>query len=268
MSSIAPGPSPSPYPASQPVQVLRSPQGLATAVTALLSVGAVFALLATWGKVTRWQHMKQVLTDPPGTDHSGMAAADFLNSLVEFAQSLTTAATVVVFLMWFHRVRCNAGVFRPDGFSQSAGWAIGGWFVPIANLFFPYRTARETWDASVQNAPDGSFRSISGAPVVAWWLVGVSGWFLHGLASYQYGKAEGAAEVRDASSLGAFGDLIAVVAAVLAVLFVRKLTAMQGVKAAQGPNAAAWPPGSEHPHGPTAPSSARPSPRPGRGRHQ
>lgn len=241
MSSIAPGPSPSPSPflPSQPVPALRSPQGLAAALTALLSVGAVFALLAAWGKMTRWQQMKEVLTDPPGTDHSGMATTDFLNSLAEFAQSLTTSATVVVFFVWFHRVRRNGEVFRPDGFSQSTGWAIGGWFVPIANLFLPYRTARETWDASAQNAPDGSYRSVSGAPVVTWWLAGVTGWFLHGLASYQYGKAVGAAEVRDASSLGAIADLIAVVAAVLAVLFVRKLTALQGIKAAQGPNAAA-----------------------------
>lgn len=240
MSSIAPGPapSPSPYPPSRPVRVLRSPQGTATAVTALLSVGAVVALLSAWGKLTRWQNMKEVLADPPGTDHSGMAAADMSNALIGLVQSLTMLATTVVFIMWFHRVRCNAEVFRPDGFSQSAGWAIGGWFVPIANLFFPYRTARETWNASTQNAPDGSFRSVSGAPVVAWWLACVAAWFLDGLASYEYRKAMDPAAVRDASSLGVVADLVIVVAAVLAVLFVRKLTALQDAKAAQGPNAA------------------------------
>ncbi|MCY0928681.1 DUF4328 domain-containing protein [Streptomyces sp. H27-H1] len=207
-------------------------------MTALLSVGAAIALLSAWGKLTRWQHMKEVLTDPLGTDHSGMAATDYLNAFVGLVQSTTMLATAVVFIVWFHRVRCNAEVFRPDGFSQSAGWAIGGWFVPIANLYFPYRTARETWDASSQYAPDGSYRAVSGAPVVAWWLACVTGWFLDGLASYKDGKAVGAAAVRDASSLGAVADLVIVVAAVLAVLFVRKLTALQGVKAAQGPNAA------------------------------
>lgn len=241
MSSIAPGspPSPYPYPPSQPVRVLRSPQGTATAVTVLLAVGAVVALLSAWGKLTTWQNMKEVLADPTGADRSGMASTDMLNALVGLVQSTTILATSVVFIVWFHRVRCNAEVFRPDGFSQSAGWAIGGWFVPIANLFFPYRTARETWDASTQYAPDGSYRSVSGAPVVAWWLASVAAWFIDGLASYQDRKAVGAAAVRDASSLGVVADLLIVVAAVLAVLFVRKLTALQAVKAAQGPNAAA-----------------------------
>ncbi|MER5765558.1 DUF4328 domain-containing protein [Streptomyces sp. NPDC002082] len=241
MSSTAPGPaaSPSPFPPSRPVPALRDPQPLATASTVLLSVGAVVALLSAWGKLATWQNMKEVLADPQGTDHSGMASTDMLSNFVGLVQGLTTLATIVVFILWFHRVRCNAAVFRPDGFSQSAGWAIGGWFVPIANLFFPYRTARETWDASTQNAPDGSFRSASGAPVVAWWLALVAGWILDVVSSYQYGKAVGTAAVRDASSLGAVADLTMVVAAVLAVLFVRKLTAMQRVKAVQGPNAAA-----------------------------
>ncbi|MFB6518812.1 DUF4328 domain-containing protein [Streptomyces sp. NPDC056401] len=242
MSSIAPGqpPSPLPYPPSQPVRVLRSPQGIANAAIVLLSVAGVFALLSAWGKFSKRQNMNEVLAAPPGTDPgSALAAGDIINNLIGLAQSLILLATAVVFIVWFHRVRCNAEVFRPDGFSQSAGWAIGGWFVPIANLFFPYRTARETWDASTQSAPDGSFRSVSGAPVVTWWLACVAAWFLDGLATYKDGKAIGAAAIRDASSFGVIADLVILVAAVLAVLFVRKLTALQGIKAAQGPNAAA-----------------------------
>ncbi|WP_327303080.1 DUF4328 domain-containing protein [Streptomyces sp. NBC_01298] len=241
MSSIAPAPSPSPSPSppSRPAQVLRSPQASATAVTVLLSVGAVFTLLSAWGKLYMWQQLEEVLSDPSGIIHGQIVSHDILINLVGFAESLTMLATTVVFIVWFHRVRCNAEVFRPDGFSQSAGWAIGGWFVPIANLFFPYRTARETWNASTQNAPDGSFRSVSGAPVVTWWLACVAAWLLNGLGSYNYRMAVGAAELRDAYPLAMVADLVIVVAAVLAVLFVRKLTALQGVKAAQGPNAAA-----------------------------
>ncbi|MFZ3493178.1 DUF4328 domain-containing protein [Streptomyces sp. 5.8] len=241
MSSIAPGPSPSPspFPPSRPAQVLRSPQATATAVIVLLSVGAVFTLLSAWGKLYRWQQIEEVLADPQSIIHGEIVSHDILINLVGLAESLTMLATIAVFIVWFHRVRCNAEVFRPDGFSQSAGWAIGGWFVPIANLFFPYRTARETWNASTQNAPDGSFRSVSGAPVVAWWLACVAAWLLNGLGSYEYRQAVGGEAVRDASALAVVADLVIVLAAVLAVLFVRKLTALQAVKAAQGPNAAA-----------------------------
>ncbi|MGW1771000.1 DUF4328 domain-containing protein [Streptomyces sp. NPDC002104] len=244
MSSIAPGqpPPPSPYPYAYPppqsLRVLRSPQGTATAAIVLLSVGAGGALLSACGKFAKWQQMNEVLATPPGTDPgSALAATDIINNLIGLLQSLIVLATTVVFLVWFHRVRCNAGVFRPDGFSQSAGWAIGGWFIPIANIFLVYRTARETWNASTQNAPDGSYRSASGAPVVMWWLACLAAWFFDGLARYKDGTAMGAEAVRGASALGVVGDLLILGASVLAVLFVRKLTALQGIKAAQGPNA-------------------------------
>lgn len=244
MSSIAPGSSPAPRPAPhpappvRPAQVLRSPQGTATALTALLSVGAAAALLSAGLDLREWQQMKQVLADPVGVDHSGMASGEYLNAFLGLAQNALMLATAVVFIVWFHRVRHNAGVFRPDGFSQSAGWAIGGWFVPVANLFLPYRTARETWDASTQYATDGSYRQVSGAPVVAWWLVFAASRVLDVVSGWKHTSGETTEQARDAYSFSVFADLTTVAAAVLAVVFVRKLTAMQGAKAAQGPNAA------------------------------
>lgn len=238
MSLSTPAPSPSPFPPSQPAQLLRSPDAMAKAATVLLIVGAVFHLLSTGFKLHTWQVQKQLIADPAGLDYDNLASIDGLETLVGLLQSVTTLATFVVFIIWFNRVRCNAEVFRPDGFSQSAGWAIGGWFVPIANLFLPYRTARETWDASTQYAPDGSYRSVSGAPVVAWWLTFVAGWIISAVASRNYAKAMAHEELRDAALLGAVADLTTVVSAALAALFVHRLTAMQGLKTAQGPNAA------------------------------
>ncbi|WP_327256370.1 DUF4328 domain-containing protein [Streptomyces sp. NBC_01244] len=237
-STPAPSPSPYPYPPSRPAQLLRSPDSMAKAATVLLMVGAVAHLLSTGFNLHKWQVQKQLIADPAGLDYDNLASIDGLDALVGFLQQSTMLATVVVFIIWFHRVRCNAEVFRPDGFSQSAGWAIGGWFVPIANLFLPYRTARETWDASAQYAPDGSYRHVSGAPVVAWWLTFIAGSVISKVAAWNYAKTAAHEGLRDAFLLGAVGDLTTVVAAVLAVLFVRGLTLMQGLKAAQGPNAA------------------------------
>nr|WP_275432071.1 MULTISPECIES: DUF4328 domain-containing protein [unclassified Streptomyces] len=169
----------------------------------------------------------------------GLDLVDSLTTLTGFALRGVHLATLVVFLMWFHRVRCNGQVFRPDGFSQSAGWAIGGWFVPLANFFLPYRTARETWDASTQYASDGSYRETSGTAVVAWWLTFVASVILGWNFARRYAAAGTPEEFRDVFSFGTVADLTTVVAAGLAVLFVRKLTAMQHVKATQGPNAAA-----------------------------
>ncbi|MBT2452363.1 DUF4328 domain-containing protein [Streptomyces sp. ISL-43] len=251
MSISAPGPSPSPSPQPgaaptppgpylpQAAQVLRSPQGLATALTALLSVGAAVDVFSSGVSLYTWKLMKDFIADPTTIDNDSLNLSDSLSTLTGFAQNVLRLVTGVVFILWFHRVRCNGQVFRPDGFSQSAGWAIGGWFVPFANLFFPYRTARETWDASTQYAPDGSYRQVSGTPVVAWWLAFVASMILNRVLSLRYTNAETPEAIRDVSSFGAVSDLSSVVAAVLAIVFVRKLTALQRVKATQGPNAAA-----------------------------
>ncbi|MER5777426.1 DUF4328 domain-containing protein [Streptomyces sp. NPDC002039] len=228
-----------PAPMPQAAGVLRSPEGLATALTVLLSVGAAVDLFSSGVNLYVWRLMKDAISDPSSLSDHSIDLADLLNVATGVAQATLRLATIVVFLIWFHRVRCNGQVFRPDGFSQSAGWAIGGWFVPIANLFFPYRTARETWKASIQLAPDGSYRHVSTAPVTAWWTVFVATLFLDRVFSKRYLAAETPEAVRDVSALGAVTDVVTIVAAVLAVVFVRKLTALQRAKAAQGPIAAA-----------------------------
>lgn len=240
MSSSTPGPSvtPSAHPSPQPPQaaaVLRSPQGSATALAVLLSVCAALALASSGIGLYAWTLMNDLIASPSNSVSESLGETDSFLIPLGAGQLLTGLATAVVFLVWFHQVRCNGQVFRPDGFSQSTGWAVGGWFVPLANFFFPYRTAREVWDASTQHAPDGSYRPTSGALVIAWWLTFVGSRILAFLASQKSTAAETTEAARDADFFEAVADLTTFVAAVLAVLFVRKLTAMQHVKAVQGP---------------------------------
>ena len=46
-------------------------------------------------------------------------------------------AIMPVFLVWLYRASGNA---HASGCPQrrSAGWAVGGWFVPVIFLWFPY----------------------------------------------------------------------------------------------------------------------------------
>ncbi|MCM1970081.1 DUF4328 domain-containing protein [Streptomyces sp. NPDC002812] len=228
----------SPTPLPRPVGELRSPEALARAVTVLLSLEAALALLASGTGFYARQLMEDLIADPGSVAEDSLDRVDSLQMTLASGRDLLGLVLLVVFLIWFHRVRLNGQAFRPDGFSQSAGWAIGGWFIPIANFVLPYRVARETWDASAQNAPDGSFRAVPGAVVTAWWVAYTFSWVLRIYERLQ-NQVETAEDFSDAFTLGAVADLTTAAAAVLAVLFVRKLTALQGVRAVQGPNAAA-----------------------------
>ncbi|MGW0748572.1 DUF4328 domain-containing protein [Streptomyces sp. NPDC002587] len=227
------------YPGPPPlVDVLRSPQGLATALTVLLSLAAGVNLFSAGANLFAWSLMKDVIAHPGQVPEDTLDVSDALTGLAGGFQLLTMLGTATVFIIWFHRVRSNGEIFRPDAFTLGRGWAIGGWFVPIGNLFLPFRVARQTWVASTQLGPDGSHRHVSSAPLTAWWVVWVIAAFTDRVFAQMYKRAETPEAVRDASVVGVTSDLLIVAAAVLAILFVRKLTALQNTKAAQGPNAA------------------------------
>lgn len=225
-------------PLPKPAGGLRSPQGLARALTVLLSLEAGVGLLSAGSGIYARQLMEDLIADPGSVAEDRLDWVDNFQMVLASGWNLLGLALAVVFLIWFHRVRLNGQAFRPDGFSQSVGWAIGGWFVPIANFVLPYRVALETWEASVQNAPDGSFRRISASPVTAWWVLYSFSWVLRIYVRLQ-NQPETAEEFSEYFALGAAADLSTAAAAVLAVLFVRKLTVLQEVRVVHGPNATA-----------------------------
>ncbi|MEU9366088.1 DUF4328 domain-containing protein [Streptomyces avermitilis] len=219
---------------------LRSPVGLGRATTALLGVviaADVFAVVADFNMYD----VSGALAD--GELGAGMQdkadRADALYAAAGVAQVIALIATMVVFLVWFYRVRVNAEVFAPDRQSKSRGWAIGGWFVPVANLWFPRRVALDIWDASGPDALwDGDLAvapSPSHARVNAWWTVWIVSLLADRLASTAYRSAETAPEIHEAAGQMLFSDAADMVAAALAILFVLRLTRMQDEKARRGP---------------------------------
>ncbi|MEU6013263.1 DUF4328 domain-containing protein [Streptomyces sp. NPDC047515] len=218
-----------------PQQYLRPPDGLAKAVVVLLASVAAADLLA----VAAGLNVRRVLGN--GLDN-GFAAyddaeADLADNLYAGAgvlQVLTTLATAVVFIIWFRRVRLNAEVFDPSVQPMGAGWAVGAWFVPFANLVLPRRIAGGIWTASAQTTPDGSRRTVPATVMNLWWGAWVCSLVASRYTSQQYWKAEEPQEIMDAAGLLMATDALDLVAAVFAVLFVRRLTRMQGERAALG----------------------------------
>ncbi|MFF7448622.1 MULTISPECIES: DUF4328 domain-containing protein [unclassified Streptomyces] len=211
-----------------PAAWLRSPIGLGWAAVA--GLGAVIAtdLFAVWADV--------VLYDVSGDLASGAQLgeraerADRLYSFAGTAQTVALLTTAVLFLCWFHRVRVNAEVFQPLGHTKKRGWAIGGWFVPVVNLWFPRRITLDIWDAS---SPWGARRPHG--LVNTWWTFWVLSLLSGRAASTANRKADSAEEMHEAVGQMLFSDVVDVAAAALAIAVVLRLTRMQHAKALQGP---------------------------------
>ena len=54
----------------------------------------------------------------------------------------------------------------------SPGWAIGGWFVPIGNLWIPYQVVRDAWSLVPDESPNSDNQNRNGA----WLLSFISFW--------------------------------------------------------------------------------------------
>lgn len=114
------------------------------------------------------------------------------------------------------------------------GWAIGSWFIPVGNLWLPYRVARQTWQASTAPPADAG-QQVSHRPVKAWWITWVVALVIGRGGAKMYDKAVTPDALKQAASIVVIGDVLDIAAAVLAILFVRKLTGMQHVKATTPP---------------------------------
>lgn len=218
-----------------PQQYLRSPDGLAKAAVILLMVVAVTDLLAVAAGLNVRSLLANGLENDFATyDDAEATLADNLYGAAGALQSVMTLATAVVFIIWFRRVRLNAEVFDSSLQPMSPGWAVGAWFVPVANLVLPRRIAGGIWTASAQTNTDGSWRTVQATPMNLWWGAWVCSLAFSWVTYRQYMKAEDTQEIIDTTGLVMASDAFDIVAAVLAILFVRKLTRMQGERAVLG----------------------------------
>jgi hypothetical protein len=94
----------------------------------------------------------------------------YLTSLMTYPALLAAWATGA---MWLRRARHNAEVLNPGrAHARRAGWAWGGWVVPLVAFWFPYQVVRDVDAAVSPRAP--------AKDLVGWWWAGwlatVAGW--------------------------------------------------------------------------------------------
>lgn len=94
-----------------------------------------------------------------------------------WAQVSLFLGTAIAFLVWLCRAKANAQALGAADMMVSPGWAVGWYFVPLANLVMPFTTMRELWQAS---ARPRDWQVAPGSPVIpVWWAcwigAGISG---------------------------------------------------------------------------------------------
>lgn len=210
---------------------MKKTGGLATLLVWLLGAQAVataFELLALANRYAILQAAGRGRAVASSTVYDATNALKITSTVVAALLILT----VVIWCVWQHRAQTNAGALGTDELHFSPGWAVGWWFIPIADLWMPFRTVRELWKAS----HGAAWQTIRSWRVLGWWWAlwlvswvqvwSGSGSFNVGLGTESRAPVTSAQMIsHDRSQLVALGARI--VAALLAIAIVRSVTRLQ-----------------------------------------
>jgi hypothetical protein len=162
---------------------------------------------------------QEALTFANDVDHF-KGLADGLNTIVGIVSA-------IVVLRWTYFAMKNV---RSRGYATSitAGWAVGWYFIPIANLWKPYLAMREIWLSSHGKEPLSS-GSVPGK-FTWWWLLFVGGNVIYGVGLLAHGAATkemNTTGMTSSLSFMAIGEILYLVSAFLLLSIVKTISVAQ-----------------------------------------
>ena len=209
-------------------------EGRSKAAMAALVVVILADVFAIWVDVREIQLMNRIV-DGNAPALSELEASDDRQAAAGLILVVTLVAAVVAFIMWFHRAYKNLSALGATGLRYGTGWAIGAWFVPFLNLWRPKQIANDIWRASDPSLrPDQGIdwreRPVPGF-LTAWWVVWIVSIYAWSISTRLYFTGEEAEDIRNAdyADLASLG--LDIVAAVLAIYVVMRMTRRQSDRA-------------------------------------
>jgi len=155
------------------------------------------------------------------------------NAILLGIQVALFVATAAAFIAWLFQARVNLRAFGVRRPSYSRGWVVGGFFVPLVNLFRPYQVIREVWQASAPESHDAfNWRSQPVSKLLlAWWtlFLGWGGLQLMALLA-NTGAGVNLAKLQLSRGLTTVADVCAAFSAFLACFVVARISNAQQEK--------------------------------------
>ena len=208
MQEPAANPYQTPVPEAAPLaQVLKNPRGFALASCWLLAVATLAGVAV---------HLAEILV--PYEIINDVESLPFIGyTLAALAWLVAYFAAVTLFLFWKYRAAANARILDPLAISVSPGLAVGGYFIPFANLYIPYR------------AMSGIARASFGASILPglWWTLHLVNSFV---SFGVLGEQLDTVEILPPGDLAHVGTVCDIIAATVSIYLVMKITRAQSAR--------------------------------------
>lgn len=142
--------------------------------------------------------------------------------------------TAILFSVWFYRVYRNLAALGVQGLDSTPGWAVAYFYIPVVNLYRPYNAAKEIWQGSVPTSEPQhpkAWQDQKASPLVGWWW---GFWIISTVLGRLSNRISSDVESLSGYWYTHWVDLgiqaMMIIAAILAILVVKNVTAMQEEK--------------------------------------
>ena len=191
----------------------------------LLTIDAVVAAIL----VPLALHERQVVHD--ATSFGAFFVGDDVRDAVAATNGLAGLhfvlflAIAVLWMIWMWRAATNTSLLRRYKPRFANGFAIGGWFIPFAFWVIPGMHMYDI-DKGSGPVPRPGERPRGSGLLVVWWITFVLGWIGSGTGqvTVKYGRRYDASSFDSRNAIFLAAMVLMVVAAVLAILVVRRIT--------------------------------------------
>lgn len=161
-------------------------------------------------------------------DYERIDSLVHIEDMILLPQNLCIWVSKILFLFWISAVARNASAMSVFRFPMSPGWNVGWYFIPIANLVKPHEGMVNIFNASMN--PAVQYKK-GNALITAWWLLFLGSHVFMRVSDRGIKKMETTemeiSEIVSTLNLTAGAMLSVVIAAVFAILIVRKVCGLQ-----------------------------------------
>ena len=223
MSDMPPPPPPPPAQPSftQMTAPVTSPAGVGKALWISFIVLAAVQGLAAIAHFQRASLASSIIDGDTNSLSSRVEQADsFVDGMTGWIM-LANLTTFILLVIWMSKLTKTSRLEGGD-FRRSNGWAVGGFFTPIGNLFIPYQFAVDNLNHYVNR---GRLQANQLTQLNIWWFGFMGGFILNEMASSQ--DPTGFETLRTSDLLATGGATVMVLSAVFGFRVVKAFSDSQ-----------------------------------------
>lgn len=211
---------------------LRELDGRAKWAIVTLVAIAILDAVAVWFDIERYDLLGRIINNGSYT-LAEADASDHHEAAIGILQTAGVIVGAIAFIRWFLNAYRNVNTLGGARKHQEY-WAGLSWFIPFLNLWRPKQIANEIWRASDPEHPNEHVRE--DAPVSSllswWWFFWIVSNLLSNVATRFAFNGDSAESLRNATATYLAGDAIDIVAAIFAIVVIRRITAREWERAA------------------------------------